>query len=162
MLLPLLRLCQKYCWCSNCMFHNQHLLLNCKLQRSRSDSSSPTTVLLSKVELNIQWYIRNFKRSSNGVFATNHRRSSTYGVTCGAAPGAPSGTDALTRQCVGKESAQDTSVAGWDLVTGARRAQKVEEKRMKNLLFTGPPTLSWALHSWSHLRSTPSTVNLNV
>jgi len=33
-------------------------------------------------------------------------------------------------------------VAGWDLVTAARRAQKVEEKRMKNLLLTRPPTLS--------------------
>jgi len=28
---------------------------------------------------------------------------------------------------------------GWDLVTAARQAQMVEEKRMENLLFTRPP-----------------------
>ena len=35
-----------------------------------------------------------------------------------------------------RQTRQDTSVTGWDLVTAARQAQMVEEKRMKNLLFS--------------------------
>ena len=124
MLLPLLRLyairivirkyshlrpnmvCQKYCWCSNCMFDNQQLLLNCKLQRSRSDRSGLTVegrieylVVLSiwfAVPLQAQNCCRTCghhrfketvissqvpqKRTSIGVVVSDRRISSTSGI----------------------------------------------------------------------------------